>query len=173
MDVQDNNHFFNVGKSDDSAITASPSSPLSVTPGGNMSFQCEFHVGDKDKVVYDGITVGIWERGGILLSLLTLTKNETLIMNPKLDQEVPAYHGRVFAKTWSNRTTNTSVMTIEINNIRESDRTCYGCSMYFGPFRGLLGAAVRLDIQGMWYLVISLSIFKSSRKNFVPDSWRV
>ena len=54
-----------------------------------MSFQCEFHVGDKDKVVYDGITVGIWERGGILLTLLTLAKNETLIMNPKLDQEVP------------------------------------------------------------------------------------
>ena len=114
-----------------------------------MSFQCEFHVGHKDKVVYDGITVGIWERGGILLTLLTLTKNETLIMNPKLDQEVPAYHGRVFAKTWSNRTTKASVMTIEINNIRESDRTCYGCGMYFGPFQELLGAAVRLDIQGM------------------------
>jgi len=132
-----------------SAITAAPSPPLSAAPGANASFQCEFRVGELDNSVYDGITVGIWERGGIYLTLLTLTKHEALIVNPKLDQEVPEYRGRVHAKTWANRTSNTSMMSVEIEDIRESDRRSYGCSMHFGPFKKSLGASVRIGMQGM------------------------
>lgn len=129
-------------------ITALPSSPLSVEPGRNASFHCEFHVGEADKSVYDGVTVGIWERGGIYLTLLTVTINQTLITNPKLDQEVPQYRGRVYAKTWTNKTSNTSVMSVEIEDIKESDGRSYGCSMYFGPFGEPLGASVTIDVLG-------------------------
>ena len=132
-----------------SAITAALSPPLSVTPGKNTSFQCEFHVGEEDKGVYEGVTVGIWERGAIFLTLLTLTTNETIVINPKLDQEVPEYQGRVHAKALSNKTSNTSVMSVEIKDVRESDRRSFGCSMYFGPFKGSLGAYVHIDVKRM------------------------
>ena len=141
--------LYNSAESAKSAITAAPSPPLSAAPGANAPFQCEFRVGEEDKSVYDGITVGIWERGGIDLTLLTLTRNETLIVNPKLGQEVPGYRGRVHAKTWANRTSNTSMMSVEIENVTESDRRSYGCSMYFGPFKKSLGASVRIGVQGM------------------------
>ena len=141
--------LYNSAESVKSAITAAPSPPLSAAPGANASFQCEFRVGELDKSVYDGITVGIWERGGIYLTLLTVTKHEALIVNPKLDQEVPEYRGRVHAKTWANRTSNTSMMSVEIEDVRESDRRSYGCSMYFGPFKESLGASARIGVQGM------------------------
>ena len=103
--------------------------------------------------MYDGVAVGIWERGGIHLTLLTLTRNETIIINPKLDQEVPEYQGRVYAKTWSNKTSNTSMMSVEIKDVRESDRRSFGCSMYFGPYKGSLGAYLQTHVKRMWYLV--------------------
>ena len=110
-------------------------------------------MGDEDKLVYDGVAVGIWERGGIYLTLLTLTRNETIIINPKLDQEVPEYQGRVHAKTWFNKTSNTSMMSVKIKDVRESDRRSFGCTMYFGPYKGSLGAYLQTHVKSMWYLV--------------------
>ncbi|XP_068732343.1 uncharacterized protein [Montipora capricornis] len=130
-----------------SAITAILSPPLSEAPGSNTSFRCEFQVGDPDKSVYDGITVGTWKRGGIYMTLLTLTKNETIILNPKLDQEVPKYIGRVQAKIWSIKTNNTSALSIEFRDLRQSDEKTYGCRMFFGPFQGSLGASVWINVE--------------------------
>ena len=160
-DYSDKTEFFFNTEEGTSAITAALSPPLSVAPGENTSFQCEFHLGEEDKGVYDGVTVGIWERGGIYLTLLTLTRNEIIIINPKLDQEVPEYQGRVHAKALSNKTSNTSVMSVEIKDVRESDRRSFGCSMYFGPYRGLLGASVQIDVKRMCYLVDMDNYFSS------------
>ncbi|XP_068691316.1 uncharacterized protein [Montipora foliosa] len=131
-----------------SAITATLSPPFSADPGSNNSFRCEFQIGDSDKSVYDGLAVGTWKRGGIYMTLLTLTKTKKIIFNPKLDQELPKYVGRVQAKTWSNKTSNTSTLLIEFRDVRQSDEKTYGCHMFFGPFQGSLGASVWINVEG-------------------------
>ena len=83
------------------------------------------------------------------MTLLTLTKNETIILNPKLDQEVPKYIGRVQAKIWSIKTSNTSALSIEFRDLRQSDEKTYGCRMFFGPFQGSLGASVWINVEGL------------------------
>ena len=42
-----------------SFITALPSAPVSVSPGKNVTFHCQFHVHEKDKAFYEGVTVGV------------------------------------------------------------------------------------------------------------------
>ncbi|XP_068686392.1 uncharacterized protein [Montipora foliosa] len=131
-----------------SAITATLSPPLSAAPRSNASFRCEFQVGDSDKSVYDGITVGTWKRGGLYMTLLTLTNTKMIVLNPKLDQEVPKYVGRVQAKTWSNKTSNTSTLSIEFTDVRQSDEKTYGCRMFLGAFQGSLGASLWINAEG-------------------------
>ena len=124
--------------------------PLSVQPGSNASFQCQFYVGEADKPVFDHVTVGLWKRGGISLTLLTLTKRGNVIINPKLNKEAPLYGGRVHGRQWSNTTANTSGITVEIEHVEESDEGYYGCSIFFGAFKQVLGASVKINVQGRW-----------------------
>ena len=126
------------------------SPPLSVQPGSNASFQCQFYVGEADEPVFDYVTVGLWERGGISLTLLTLTKRGNVIVNPKLNKEAPLYAGRVHGRQWKNTTTNTSGITVKIEHVEESDEGFYGCSIFFGAFKGELGESVKIDVQGRW-----------------------
>lgn len=126
------------------------SPPLSVQPGSNASFQCQFYVGEADESVFDYVTVGLWERGGISVTLLTLTKRGNVIVNPKLNKEAPLYAGRVHGRQWKNTTTNTSGITVKIKHVEESDEGFYGCSIFFGAFKGVLGESVKIDVQGRW-----------------------
>lgn len=130
-----------------SAMTTVWSPPLSVQPGSNASFQCQFYVGEADEPVFDYVTVGLWERGGISLTLLTLTKRGNVIVNPKLNKEAPLYAGRVHWRQWKNTTTNTSGITVKIEHVEESDEGFYGCSIFFGAFKGELGESVKIDVQ--------------------------
>ncbi|CAH3192271.1 unnamed protein product, partial [Porites evermanni] len=131
-----------------SAMTTVWSPPLSVQPGSNASFQCQFYVGEADEPVFDYVTVGLWERGGISSTLLTLTKRGNVIVNPKLNKEAPLYAGRVHGRQWKNTTTNTSGITVKIEHVEESDEGFYGCSIFFGAFKGVLGESVKIDVQG-------------------------
>lgn len=131
-----------------SSITAALSPPLSVTPGGNASFYCEFYIDEVDKSLYDTVTVGLWELGSVYRTLSTLTKHSNLIMNPKLHQEAPEYHERVHASYLSNKTSNTSVISVVLLNVEVSDARSYGCSMDFGPFKEPVGTSVRIEVQG-------------------------
>lgn len=131
-----------------SSITAALSPPLSVTSGGNASFYCEFYIGEVDKSLYDAVTVGLWEVGGIYRTLSTLTKHDSIIMNPKLYQEAPEYHERVYASYLSNNTSNTSVISVVLADVKVSDARSYGCSMDFGPFKEPVGTYVRIEVQG-------------------------
>lgn len=130
-----------------SAITATLLPQLAVAPGSNTSFLCEFQVGDSDKSVYDGITVGTWKRGGIYMTLLTLTKTKTIIPNPKLDQEMPKHVGRFWAKTSSSKTSNTTTLSVEFGDLKQYHEKIYGCRMFFGPFQGSLGASVWINVE--------------------------
>ena len=130
----------------DSIIKALPSLP--VTPGKTATFHCEFHVREEDKALYEGVTVGIWQRGGIYLTLLTVTNEHNIVINPKLDTEGPEYIHRVHGYLSTNKTSNFSKVSVELTDVKESDERSYGCSMYFGPFREPLGASVTMDVQG-------------------------
>ena len=130
----------------DSIIKALPSLPA--TPGKTATFHCEFHVREEDKALYEGVTVGIWQRGGIYLTLLTVTNEHNIVINPKLDTEGPEYIHRVHGYLSTNKTNNFSKVSVELTDVKESDERSYGCSMYFGPFREPLGASVTIDVQG-------------------------
>ena len=56
-------------------ITALLSAPVSVSLGKNFTFQCQFHVHEKDQAFYEGVTVGVLQRGGISLTLMTVASN--------------------------------------------------------------------------------------------------
>ena len=131
-----------------STITAALSPPLSVASGGNASFYCEFRVGEDDKSLYDAVTVGLWEVGGIYRTLSTLTRHDSIITNPKLYQEAPEYHERVYASYLSNKTSNTSVISVVLDDVNVYHARSYGCSMDFGPFKEPVGTYVRIEVQG-------------------------
>ena len=131
-----------------SSITAALSPPLSIASGGNASFYCEFYVGDIDKSLYDAVTVGLWELGDIYRTLSTLTKHNSIIMNPKLHHEAPEYNERVNVSYLSNTTSNTSVISVVLADVELSDARSYGCSMDFGPFKEPVGTYVKIEVQG-------------------------
>ncbi|KAJ7381384.1 hypothetical protein OS493_001518 [Desmophyllum pertusum] len=134
-----------------SLITALPSLPISVRPGENATFRCEFHVLEKDKGHYAGVAVGIWGKGGITLTLMTVTSEGDVIMNPKLDEEGPEYIQRVHAQLSSNKTDSDtqSILSVVLADVTESHERSYGCSMFFGPFREPIGSFVSLDVQDL------------------------
>ena len=130
----------------DSIIKALPSPPA--PPGKTATFHCEFHVREEDKALYEGVAVGIWQRGGIYLTLLTVTNEHNIVINPKLDIEGPEYIQRVHGYLSTNKINNFSKISVELTDIKEYDERTYGCSMYLGPFREPLGASVTIDVQG-------------------------
>ena len=131
-----------------SMITALPSLPIRATAGKSATFHCQFHVRKTDKALYEGITVGVWKRGGISLTLMTVTNEDNIAMNPKLDEEGPEYVQRVRGHLSTNKTNNASTILVELADVKESDERSYGCSMHFGPFREPLGASVSIDVLG-------------------------
>lgn len=132
-----------------SFITALPSVPISVSPGKNVTFHCQFHVHEKDKAFYEGVTVGVWQRGGIQITLMTVTSNRDIIINPKLDEEGPEYNDRVHALLSTNKTYNiTSTISVVLTDVNDSHERSYGCSMYFGPYKEPIGSSVSIDVQG-------------------------
>ena len=69
-------------------------------------------------------------------------------MNPKLHQEAPEYHERVHTSYHSNRTSNTSVISVVLADVEVSDTRSYGCSMDFGPFKEPVGTYVKIEVEG-------------------------
>lgn len=134
-------------------ITALPSAlqslPIRARKGKNLTFHCEFRVAAEDEALYEGIAVGVWERGEIALTLMTVTKEYSIVMNPKLYKEGPEYSQRVRAHLSTNNSSNTSKVLVELAEVKESDERSYGCSMYFGPFREPLGSSVSVHVEGM------------------------
>lgn len=135
-----------------SMITALPSAlqslPIRARKGKNLTFHCEFRVAAEDEALYEGIAVGVWERGEIALTLMTVTKEYSIVMNPKLYKEGPEYSQRVRAHLSTNNSSNTSKVLVELAEVKESDERSYGCSMYFGPFREPLGSSVSVYVEG-------------------------
>jgi len=132
-----------------SFVTALPSVPISVSPGKNATFHCQFHVHEKDKALYGGITVGVWQRGGISITLMTVTSNGNITINPKLEEEGPEYNDRVHALLFTNKTNiDTSIISVLLTEVNESHEKSYGCSMYFGPYKEPVGSSVSIDLQG-------------------------
>ena len=132
-----------------SFIRALPSVPISVSPGQNVTFYCQFHVHENDKAFYEGVTVGVWQRGGISLTLMTVTSNSNIIINPNLQEEGPEYTDRVHALLSTNKTNNnTSVISVVLTEVSESHEKSYGCTMYFGPYKEPVGSSVTIDVQG-------------------------
>ena len=123
--------------------------PISVSPSKNVTFHCQFHVHEKDKAFYEGVTVGVWQRGGIQLTLMTSTSNIDIIINPKLDEEGPEYNDRVHALLSTNKTyNNTSTISVVLIDVNDSHERSYGCSMYFGPHKEPIGSSVSINVQG-------------------------
>ena len=132
-----------------SFVKALPSLPISVRPGENATFRCEFHVRVQDKSHYDGVTVGVWELGGIVLTLMTVTSKGDIIVNPKLHEEGPEYVQRIHVHLSTNYTNDdVSVMSVVLTDVKESFERSYGCNMHFGPFKEPLGSSVSLEVQG-------------------------
>ena len=132
-----------------SFITALPSAPISISPGKNVTFHCQFHVHEKDKAFYEGVTVGVWQRGGILLTLMTVASNRNVIINPKLAEEGPEYTDRLHALLSTNKTNNnTSIISVVLTDVNESHEKSYGCNMYFGPYKEPVGSSVSVVVQG-------------------------
>ena len=131
-----------------SFITALPSA-VSVSPGKNVTFHCRFHVHEKDKAFYDGVTVGVLQRGGISLTLMTVASNRNIIINPELAEEGPEYNQRVHALLSTNKTNNdTSIISVVLSDVNESHEKSYGCSVYFGPYREPVVSSVSIDVEG-------------------------
>lgn len=130
-------------------VIAFPSLPIRARKDKNLTFHCEFHVAAEDEELYEGVAVGVWERGEIALTLMTVTKEYSIVMNPKLYEEGPEYSQRVRAHLSTNNTSNTSKVLVELAEVKESDERSYGCSMYFGPFREPLGSSVSVYVEGM------------------------
>ena len=80
---------------------------------------------------------------------MTVTKEYSIVMNPKLYKEGPEYSQRVRAHLSTNNSSNTSKVLVELAEVKESDERSYGCSMYFGPFREPLGSSVSVYVEGM------------------------
>ncbi|XP_078379886.1 uncharacterized protein LOC144662814 isoform X1 [Oculina patagonica] len=131
-----------------SFVTTLPSLPISVSLGKNATFYCQFHVHEKDKAFYEGVTVGVWERGAIILTLMTVTRKGDIIINPKLDKEGPEYSQRVHAHLSTNKSdSDTSILSVVLADVQESHKRSYGCSMYFGPYKEPIGSSVSIDVQ--------------------------
>ena len=131
-----------------SFITALPSA-VSVSPGKNVTFHCRFHVHEKDKAFYDGVTVGVLQRGGISLTLMTVASNRNIIINPELAEEGPEYNQRVHALLSTNKTNNnTSIISVVLTDVNESHEKSYGCNMHFGPYREPVVSSVSIDVEG-------------------------
>ena len=130
-------------------MTAFPSLPIPATPGQNVTFHCEFHLHETDQDLYEGVAVGVWERGGISLTLMTVTSDKRIVVNPKLIEEGPEYVDRIYGHLSTNETRNdSSVISVELADVKKSDERSYGCIMYLGPFREPLGTSVAIDVQG-------------------------
>ena len=121
--------------------------PIRARKGKNLTFHCEFRVAPEDEAQYEGIAVGVWERGEIALTLMTVTKENSIFMNPNLYEQGPEYSQRVRAHLSTNSTSNTLKISVELAEVKESDERYYGCSMYFGPFREPLGS-FSVDVEG-------------------------
>ena len=131
-----------------SFITALPSA-VSVSTGKNVTFHCRFHVHEKDKAFYDGVTVGVLQRGGISLTLMTVASNRNIIINPELAEEGPEYNQRVHALLSTNKTNNdTSIISVVLSDVNESHEKSYACSMYFGPYKEPVVSSVSIDVEG-------------------------
>ena len=123
--------------------------PISTRPVKNVTFHCQFHVHEKDEAFYEGVTVGVWQRGRVALTLITVTSKRNVIINPKLHEEGPEYNDRVHALLSANKTNiNTSIISVELTDVNESHERSYGCSMHFGPYKEPIGSSVSIDVQG-------------------------
>ena len=129
-------------------ITALPLLLKPTKQDKNVTFHCEFHVDEDDRALFDGVAVGVWERGEISLTLMTVTSNYNIVINPKLYQEGPEYNQRVYGYLSTNNTNNATRLTVELKDVTESGDRSYGCSMYFGPFREPLGSSLSIDVEG-------------------------
>ena len=131
-----------------SMITALPLLLKPTRQEKNATFHCEFYVGEDDEALFDGVAVGVWERCEISLTLMTVTSNYNIVINPKLYQEGPEYNQKVYGYLSTNNTNNASRITVELADVTESSDRSYGCSMYFGPFREPLGSSLSIDVEG-------------------------
>ena len=129
-------------------ITALPLQLKPTKQDKNVTFHCEFHVDEDDRALFDGVAVGVWERGEISLTLMTVTSSYNIVINPKLYQEGPEYNQRVYGYLSTNNTNNATRLTVELADVTESGDRSYGCSMYFGPFREPLGSSLSIDVEG-------------------------
>ena len=131
-----------------SMITALPLLLKPTRQEKNVTFHCEFYVGEDDEALFDGVAVGVWGRCEISLTLMTVTSNYNIVINPKLYQEGPEYNQKVYGYLSTNNTNNASRITVELADVTESSDRSYGCSMYFGPFREPLGSSLSIDVEG-------------------------
>ena len=125
------------------------SSQEALRSGENASLLCDFYVHDKDKPVFKGVILGLCARGGISLTLVSLTKEDRLIVNPDLDQEGPDYLYRTEATQQGlNKTSNTTRVSLVLRNVTVAEDGVYGCFMDFGPFREPIASLVDIEVKG-------------------------
>jgi len=120
------------------------SNPVRVFQGSDALFQWTLKKRLTSQPDFRGVVFGIWKNGYVASYLLSVTKNERIVLNPGLKDEAPHLADRV---QWKGDLSKSSA-AFQISHVSAQDQMEYGLRLEYGALKGSQSDSLSLKVEG-------------------------